>query len=771
MNRRRTLARIWVGTLAVLVAAGLLLWAWVALSPPPPLLAGVDFSPVLLNTQGQPLRLGLTRDEKYRVRTRLREVTPETLRAMLLYEDRHFYAHPGVNPLSMLRASWHMLTGGRRMGGSTLTMQVARLRLGLDTTTIMGKAAQMVRALQLEYHYSKQEILEAYCNLAPYGGNVEGLGAAAHVYFHTPPGRLTLSQSLALTPVPQNPASRHPLRQSPAFREARERMHQIWREAVDPDTPPPPPLRVHAPEALPFAAPHLAAELLPLARARAHEPVLHTYIDPALQNLLETALHRFAARGRAFGLHNAAALLVHWPSMEVRALVGSADFHNAAIDGQVDGTRARRSPGSALKPFIYALALDQGHIHPQTLLPDTPRSFGGYDPENFDRVFRGPLPAHEALRASRNLPAVWLASRLHPGLYAFLRRAGVAMPQSETHYGLSLVLGGAEVTMRETAALYALLANGGIWRPLRLHRDEEPAPGIPLISPEAALVTLNMLEDPRHTLPSRQGTLPLRLKTGTSNGFRDAWTAGVVGPYVLVIWAGNFDNAPNPLLVGGEVAAPLFEDTARALSLLHPLSDPLPARMRELNLTRLPVCTQTGDLDTTLCADTTETWFLPGRSPTRDSGVYRTILVDGRTGLRACEPDPAHTREVVWEFWPTDLRALFLRAGVVKEPPPPFGPECARTPVPGRAPNLIIPKDGVTYTRRLSDPARSAIPLTASVDADAHSVFWFAGERYLGRSAPDQPLVWRPGDGEQEIRAMDDLGRETVRTVRVTTVP
>ncbi len=850
--------------LLVLLLPPLSLWCWLASAPKPPLLDGVPFSPVVLDREGGLLRLGLSADEKYRVRVRLREVAPEAVRAVLLYEDRHFYRHPGVNPLALIRAAVDMAGGARRMGGSTITMQVARLRLGLSTATIAGKLGQMARALQYEYHYGKDDILEAYFNLAPYGGNVEGIGAASRVYFHTAPGRLSRSECLALAVVPQNPVRRSPLN-GPDFEAARARMRAVdeagdaepasgaflsassssslssssssssslrasasapWASEpgrIEGMRPPAfgaasggsasgsgggprvrkpseeeaglrgggaagavrlssgggllpsseparslPPLRVYGPAGLPFGAPHLTGELLELSRDG--EPV-RAHLDPGAQRTLERAIRSFAARGRRYGLNNAAALLVHWPSMEVRALAGSADFHDAGISGQVDGTRARRSPGSTLKPFIYALALEQGLIHPQTVLPDSPRSFGGYNPENFDRTFRGPLPAQEALRASRNLPAIWLASRLHPDLYGFLRRAGVRMPFGPEHYGLSLVLGGAEVSMRELAGLYAMLANKGVWRPLRLYAGGPGGSGEALLSPEAAIVALRMLEDDARTVRTRRGVIPLRLKTGTSNGFRDAWTAGVVGQYVLVVWVGNFDNTPNPLLVGGEVAAPLFSDIAQALAANVGLEDALPAQQEGLNITRETVCTATGDLDVSLCADTTETWYIPGRSPTRSSGVFRTILVDAETGLRACRPVPGRTEERVWEFWPSDLAALFLRAGVVKPPPPPFGPECGQETPPGSPPRILTPKEGVVYQRRLSDPARSGIPLDAGVDADAGAVFWFVKDAFLGRSVPGEPLIWRPSGGVYELRAVDNLGRAATQRVVVRTLP
>lgn len=790
---------VWITLAILLMLPSAWFWGWLLLSPAPPLLEGISFSPLVLDREGHLLRMGLSEDEKYRVRVRVHEVAPEAIQAVLLYEDRYFYRHPGVNPLSLFRAGADMLGGARRMGGSTITMQVARLRLGLKTSSPVGKLEQMARALQYEYHYSKDEILEAYFNLAPYGGNIEGIGAAARIYFHTTPWKLSRTECLALAVIPQNPVRRSPLK-GEDFESARMRMQALVNEeepgflqkqhtsfpsenrasfesvrgaierfplrSSSTDGTSLSPLRVHGPAQLPFTAPHVSAELLPLSQD-GHS--IHSFLDSSLQRTLERSIRAFAARGRRYGLNNAAALLIHWPSMEVRALVGSANFHNERISGQVDGTRARRSPGSTLKPFIYAMALDQGLIHPQTLLSDSPRSFGGYDPENFDRSFRGPLPAHEALRASRNLPAITLASKLHPDLYSFLQRAGVELPFDAEHYGLSLVLGGAEVSMREIGELYAMLANKGVWRFARLYEGEPEQKAKSLLSPEAAIVTLRMLEDEGNSVRTRWGRLPLRFKTGTSNGFRDAWTAGVVGPYVLVVWVGNFDNTANPLLVGGEVAAPLFTDIAQALASneRENLQDLIPEQQKGLNITRETVCAATGDLDISLCPDTVETWYIPGRSPTRSSGVFRRILIDTETGLRACRSVPGKTEERVWEFWPSDLTALFLQAGVVKPPPPPFAPECVSEVQPGLQPRILSPKEGMIYRIRPSETGRDTIPLIAGTDADASAIFWFTGDRFIGRSLPGKPILWSPASGRHLLRAVDDRGRSCTQTVDV----
>ena len=739
--------------------------AWLNCAPCPHPLEGVSFSRLVTDRNGELMRLGLSDDQKYRVRTRLTDIPPAAVHALLRCEDRFFWRHPGVNPLSLVRAALSMMGGGRRMGGSTITMQVVRLRHGLETGQFRAKLRQIVLALLMEWRWSKTDILEAYFNLAPYGGNVEGLGAAALCYFHKTPATLTPDESTALMLVPQNPSQRLPSQNNPVFSSARHRLGKAWhgKDEVAP-------LRVFGTKDLPFAAPHVCAEALRQART---EECLRSTIDLRSQRRLEGQLQRFAARHRAFGIDNAAALLLHWPSMEVRALAGSADFHDTRIGGQVDGTRARRSPGSTLKPFIYALALEQGLIHPHTLLADTPRSFSGYDPENFDGAFRGPLAAAEALRASRNVPALALAARLgQPDLYAFLRRANVAFTSDKDHYGLSLVLGGAEMTMRELAGLYAMLANKGVWRPLRLLHDQVAPEPLQLLSPEAAFVTLAMLEDnnPEHLLRSGAGAvLPLRMKTGTSNGFRDAWAAGVFGPYVLVIWVGHFDNTANPLLVGAQVAKPLFASIARELAACEAMSDGdagYPAR--NVNVERVSVCAATGDLDTSLCKATVATWFIPGVSPLRSSGVFRTILVDPETGLRACAASSGRVETRVWEFWPTDLAQMFLRAGVVKAPPPPFAPECRNEGgTSGMPPVIMQPKAGIVYHTEPTRGVGNTIALTANADADAASLHWFADERYLGVATPGNPLLWNAFPGSITLRVVDDIGRSAQRRIHV----
>lgn len=743
--------------LCMALSVCLALYLALGLMTPPPLNEGIEYGRAIEDCSGRIIRLGLSPDQKYRLRATLDEVAPESVRCLLAYEDRHFYSHPGVDLPALLRAAASTLLG-RRMGASTITMQVARLRYGMDTSTPGGKARQIFRALLLERHYSKKDILEAYFNLAPYGGNIEGIEAAARIYFDKPASRLSESECRALTVVPQNPRARHPVRGA-EFASARALLDRLL---GDENNNGPAPLKVRGQGSLPFMAPHLSTELL----ASDHPDPVRTFIRPDRQKILERVINDHVERNRRHGIRNAAAILVNTESMQVEALAGSASFFARDIEGQVDGTRARRSPGSTLKPFIYALALEQGLIHPRTILSDSPKSFGGYDPENFDRGFRGPLPAEEALRASRNLPAVALAEQLAaPGLYGFLLDAGVRLQKEESFYGLALALGGAEVSMRELASLYAMLANHGLWQPLRLLRGEVlPAPR-QLLSPEAAYITLSMLE--QHD--NGASGMPLRCKTGTSNGFRDAWTAGIAGPYALVVWVGNFDNSSNPNFVGAEAALPLFRDIFSAIGAC-------PDRFRDseagLNLVRLEVCASTGDLDVSRCGEREETLFIPGVSPAKDSGILRPLLIDRATGLRACEMVPGQTEEVYWEFWPSEQRRIFAQAGISKPLPPDWLPQCRNER--GRAsrpPTISLPKKNVVYFRSATG-AGLKIPLRASADPEAGFIYWYADKKYLGKTEPEEIFFWQPDKpGKVTILAVDDNGGSQRQTCTISLVP
>ena len=658
-------------------------------------------------------------------------------------------------------------------------MQLARMRFSIDTKKVTGKLYQIVKAVQLECHYSKREILAAYLNLAPYGGNIEGVGAAARIYFDKPVSALSLKEALSLAVIPQNPAKRSPA--TPAglsnMQSARARLLALWRAEFDLSEVAMErfelPLKIRSTRELPYRAPHFSRRLL--AQNSTTQGLQETTLDWTLQQQIENTMQRFIKRRAHQGLRNASAMLIDHRSMEVLAAIGSVNFFDSQIQGQVDGTIAKRSPGSTLKPFVYGMALDDGNIHPMSLLKDAPRRFAAYTPENFDRGFMGPIVAQEALIYSRNVPAIDLLARVgQDSFHDFLQRANVTGLKSADHYGLAAVLGGNELTMRELVALYAMLANKGKFQPLRSRAIEnDPTQHRTLLSAEASFLVLDMLHrNPRPfevQLKSNQSSVPIAWKTGTSYAFRDAWTVGVFGPYVLAVWVGNFDGQGNPALIGRRAAAPLFFEIADSLRINLPDHPPLAQLTRDLNLRKVKVCASTGDLPGQHCPHTTDTWFIPGRSPIKVSNVHRAIRINTHTGKRSCSLDPATTTEEIYEFWPSDISLLFRQAGIAIRKPPQWDLGCSLDlqATQGNPPTITSPAAGLIYHVNRQTSEQHKVALRATADSDANWLYWFADDMFIGKAPPDATLFWQPSAGTYTILAIDDHGRSATQTMRV----
>jgi penicillin-binding protein 1C len=765
--------------IAALLLLGLRLW------PHPPLRNAVPTSAAIYAKDGELLRLALAPDEQYRLWVPLGDIDPRLAEAVQLYEDRWFYWHPGINPVALARAATSTYSGGTRQGASTITMQLARRLYGIQSQNVGGKFRQLATALWLEARYSKREILEAYLNLAPYGGNIEGVAAASLIYFHKRAEHLTLPEILALAVIPQNPAKRGGMsrlggmQQEQNRDEARQRLAEIWlgkhpevlRYKVDLEARVP----MYSTNSLPFLAPHASDYLL---RTKAAGEIWSS-IDLPLQKTLERILTQFVANHRGTGVNNAAAMLIDRTSGEVRSVIGSANYFDKDIDGQVNGTQAKRSPGSTLKPFIYGLGLDQGLLHPMSILKDAPTTFGPFSPENFDGRFVGPITAQDALVRSRNIPAVALTSKLsQPSLYEFLQQAGVSKLSSEKHYGLALALGGGELTMEELARLYLMLASGGVLRPLQYdaqlaadgaqaYRDL-PENSKHLLSPEAAFITLQMLQTNPRPDTGEPGAPAIAWKTGTSWGFRDAWTAGIFGNYVLLVWVGNFDGSGNPAFVGVQTAAPLFFKIVDSMRAQRLDSGALP-QIAPPNATRVEVCRASGDLPNDLCKDRVQTWFIPGKSPIKISNLHRAVKIDSRSGLATCTDGP-YTRTEVFEFWPSDMQRLFREAGMPRrQPPTPVncnGQEAAGDD----GPAIVSPNGGATYTLQLSK--MTPIALRANATASQDILFWFANGGLIGKARAADSLGWLPAaPGRYQLRAIDQDGRADGREIDVEFIP
>jgi penicillin-binding protein 1C len=524
-------------------------------------------SPVVLDRRGAWLRAMPVEDGRWRLRADLDRTDPVFVRRLIAMEDAHFWLHPGVDPGAVARALASNLTAGHvRSGGSTLTMQLAR-RLEPQARTLPAKALEAARAVALEARLSKRGVLSAYLTLAPYGGSLEGVRAASLAYFGHEPTTLTDAEQALLIAIPQAPELRRPDRHPAAARRARNRVLQrlvqhglISAKAAREAAAEPIPRRRAFPERAWSAAAELAKAAPPT------EPTIVSTIDARLQARLETLA---AQTGQAQGDQSSAAIVVvETQTRAVRAIVSSAGRDRPG--GWVDATKALRSPGSSLKPFIYAFAFEQGLAAPQTKLSDAPAAYAGYEPENFDRTFHGEVTAAQALQYSLNVPAVQMLAKVGPDAFeARLQAAGARFVRPRARLadpGLALALGGEGVSLRDIAMLYAALGDDGMAKPLvwTEPKDKPRGPtGKRLVSADAAAQVLSILREspppPGRAPPALSVDAPkLAFKTGTSYGFRDAVAAGVGDGWTVAVWTGRPDGGVRPGMTGREAALPLL---------------------------------------------------------------------------------------------------------------------------------------------------------------------------------------------------------------------
>jgi penicillin-binding protein 1C len=717
----------------------------------------------------------ISTDDKYRLFTPLNEISEEFIDSVLLYEDRYFYYHLGFNPFSLTKAFWESyVLKNRKIGASTITMQLARILYDIDSRSVKGKLYQIVKATGLELMYSKEDILEAYLNLVPYGYNIEGIGAASSIYFNKKPSDLDLITSLNMVAIPQNPNKRvlkdkkHKAMKIKLLKKLAKKYH----EYKDKESLVSAELKIE--KKISFNAPHFTDFLMKEYR---YKNKFHTTLDLDKQFLVEDILERYIDKNKHKGIVNASSLLINWKTMNVEAYVGSASYFNDQIEGQVNAITSRRSPGSSFKTFIYGLAAEQGIIHPMTLLKDSPVRYSNYAPDNFDNKFMGPVFAKDALIYSRNVPAVNLTRELNErSFYDFLKDAKIKSLREEGHYGVALALGAFEASLEEVAKLYAMLRNYGVVKKISYLKEEDrQEEDYKIMTPEGAFIALDMLkENPR---PSKINKRILKLnenyeiywKTGTSHAFRDAWSSGVFGPYVLVVWVGNFNSVGNNAFVGRGAAAPLFFDIVDILGKREKNLSDYPLEPGLFNLTKVDVCEITGDLPNAFCPKVTESWFIPGVSPIKISNIHRKVFIDIETGLRACDNNQSATQGEVYEFWPSDIRSLFESAGIYKKTPPQFMPECSLVDMISRgiSPKIFFPVSNILYVIK-QDSGGGGIPLKAVVDNDVNKVFWFIDDSFVGESQSNETIYWeKPESGNFIVKVVDERGRVNSTLLKV----
>jgi len=670
----------------------------------------------------------------------LNETGDWVVKAALAAEDKRFFQHPGIDPVAIIRAIAQNISSGRIVSGaSTISTLVVKLTGPRRKRNIFTKLIEAFRSLQMETRLDKEEIITQYLNRAPFGSNLVGIEAAAARYFGKSARDLTLSESALLLGLPQAPSrlrpDRHP---AAAGRRKNVILDRMFRDGLISEAELKAALEnspVPSRRALPFHAPHLCDLALKKAGPSVRE--LRTTIDPALQSIMEEILARDEdERGRA-GISGGAVVVIHVPTGEVRALVGSPDYFDP-VSGQVNCAASRRSPGSALKPFIYGRAFDRGLCGPDTILLDIPVGWRGYRPENFDRKYRGPVAVRQALNQSLNIPAIRLAREISiSDLLQLFRSVGLGtLDRCAGDYGLGLVIGDGEVTLLDLTNSYACLARGGEYLPYLIFEKSKRSNGRELISPEAAYLITDILEG-SGGLWSRIGN-PEDLsrpryagKTGTSNGYRDAWALGYNPEYAVGVWVGNPDGRPSPALIGFEAAAPLLDDIFRSL---YPRGGSPRFTVPE-GLKRREVCSITGLPPNHNCPNRRQAYYIPGIAPSMRCRVHKS---DGG--------------EVV-ENWPREV-AEFLESEDRQS-----SAEEREDKLKDRAGLKIkSPLDGESFLKITGGEAfRQMISLKAS-GGDGGDVYWFVNGVSAGRTSSGEELFWELEAGAVVIACLDTRG-------------
>jgi len=781
--------RLQIGGLALGVAALAIAALWIV---PLPARLSVPPSTVVAYADGSPAYVFLSPDDKVRIRADLDAVDPDYLRALVRFEDKRYWRHPGVDPAALLRAAWLDVRARHAVsGGSTLTMQLARV-LEPRPRTLWSKGIEALRALQLEARLGKRDILAAYLTYAPYGGNLEGIEAACWAYFGHGARDLVPEEIAVLLAVPQQPGSRSPsARNRERLAAARAAVTTRLVEAgalgmagSDPASWADVPTRLRP---LPRHAPHAAFWL------RARHPGrdrIDTTLDRGAQLLAEREMAGARSEMELLGIHNGAVVVADHERGEVRALVGNFDFWDGVHGGQIPGFDVARSPGSALKPLIFALGIERGLALPDHLVPDVPVAYGNYTPQNFDGRFAGLVSLDDALSLSLNVPFVHLLDRI--GLESFLgtlRGAGFRHLRDDPgFYGLSAAIGAVDVTPLEMAGLYAALAEDGRFRPLRLLAahgsgtagapqrsdvkfvrlaEDDDAPR--LVSPAAAWLTRRTLSRrDRPDFPERRkwsGSPPhVHWKTGTSYGHRDAWAVGSGARYTAAVWLGNFDNRGAFDLVGADAAGPILFDLLEGLEPRRlPRPDAAPA-----GLEWLEVCAYSGYLPGAACPTRKRVLASRAAVPTRRCPYHVAVDVDLATGLALGPTCRGGHRWETRSFvtWPASLRSWLGDRHRWLPEPPPLAPGCEPQAEPGELRILSPPAGQVLVLLPGLPTARQEVPLQGEAGGGG-ALSWFIDGEYLGSVPADQRLWWKPRPGSHRIVVVDGVGRTAHRELQV----
>lgn len=771
-----TLSRLIRSRWLWLAGAILIVWALIVVADrlwPLPL-KEVNPARVVVDEKGTPLWRFADNDGIWRYPVTIEDVSPRYLEALIQYEDRWFWDHPGVNPFSVLRAAWQDLSSGKVVsGGSTLTMQVARL-LDPHPRTFGGKVRQLWRAMQLEWHLSKREILTLYLNRAPFGGTLQGVGAASWAYLGKSPAQLSYSEAALLAVLPQAPSrlrpDRWPERAEAARNKVLERMvtQGVWSAQQVKES------REEAVWLAPRQMPQLAPLFSRMMLSKSRDNKIVTTLDASLQRQMEELAMNW--KSRLPPRSSLAMIVVDHTTMKVRGWVGSVDINDDSRFSHVDMVSAIRSPGSVLKPFVYGMALDEGLIHPASLLQDVPRRTGDYRPGNFDSGFHGPVSMSEALVRSLNLPAVQVLEAYGPKRFTgMLSNVGLRLilpPGAQPN--LSLILGGAGARLSDITAAYSAFARQGKAGLLRL-QPGDPLIERPLLSPGAAWIIRRILGNEAQPLPDSAlpQVAPLAWKTGTSYGYRDAWAIGLNARYIIGIWTGRPDGTPVAGQFGFASAVPLLNQVNNMLQSSSTVDEGrLPRDPRPASVSRGVICWPGGQSlpeGSENCRRRLATWLLDGSQPP-------TLLLPEQEGIRGIRfpvwldkqgkrvaADCPGAQEKILDVWPLPLEpwlpASERRAVRVPAPSTTCPPLAQDSP----APLMLSGVREGALIKRLPGESRVSLPLQA-IGSDSER-WWFLNGEPLNVKGRAYTLQLDKA-GDYQLLVMDETGQ--VATVNFT---
>jgi len=747
--------------LAVSCLLGLLLW-------PLPKSITPSYSKVVRFSDGSVMRTYISADQKWRIFLPLEKIDPLYIRTALAYEDRWFYWHPGVNPVSLARALYLNLKAGRVIsGGSTITMQLARLSEP-KPRTVFSKLWEIFRAFQFELRLGKRRILELYLNLAPYGGNVEGIGAACLGYYGRLPDRMTPEESAFLVWLPRSPSlKKHRDKTSPI--DGRDKVLDIMRRrSLIDEGQYRRSLKAAMPSKFrqfPCMAPHMADYLV---QSYPDKNDIISTIDRNVQLKSESILRSYDRKMALAGASNASLVVIDNRTRRVRAAVGSLDYFDEQRQGQVRGFASYRSPGSTLKPFLYILSLERGLINPEMLLEDAPYQFGGFAPVNFSEDWSGLVKAEDALSRSLNLPFVLMLRRY--GYYRFekkIRELGLIGPLAYGSYGLPIITGGMDVRLLDLTNAYVSLAKGGRHGKQMLLETDTVGTEKQVFRLGAvwlALQALGKKDRPdapnvsRYTMPKAR----IFWKTGTSFGRRDAWSIGFLNDYTVGIWVGNFSGEGSDSIVGALAAAPVMFDILRALEDNFPRELPW-EREAKKEIDIIPVCAYSGYKAGPYCPKTKLVKSLKNAEPFQTCPFHQNFIVEKRTGYRASpwkNYRKGELSEKVFLVYPSQVQLVL--AGQGREPQ--FEPQ-QRIAQNKKSLELVSPVDGSIYMVPVGVRNTGHIPLQAFTSAGRGKIHWFANDVYIGDTESGEIMELEPKGWQVRITAQDEAGNN--RTVKI----